>query len=61
MNRFKDKFEVASYARLDASQFEDAISWIKQQKAMNRSRLRRPSNKSWRKIITQSSMGVCAS
>jgi hypothetical protein len=48
MKRFKDKFEVASYTRLDASQFEAAISWIKQQKAMNRSRLRRPSNKSWR-------------
>lgn len=48
MNRFKDKFEVASYARLDARQFDDAISWIKQQKAMNRSRLRRPSNKAWR-------------
>ncbi len=48
MNRFKEKFEVASYARLDASQFDDAIAWIKQQKAMNRSRLRRPSNKAWR-------------
>jgi hypothetical protein len=48
MNRFKEKFEVASYTRLDASQFDDAISWIKQQRAMNRSRLRRTSNKAWR-------------
>ncbi|MBS0657732.1 MAG: toll/interleukin-1 receptor domain-containing protein [Verrucomicrobia bacterium] len=48
MNRFKDQFEIASYARLDAARFDDAIAWIKQQKAMNRSRLRRTSNKAWR-------------
>lgn len=48
MNRFKKKFGVASYARLDAGDFENAIDWLKQQKAMNRSRLRRTSNKAWR-------------
>lgn len=48
MNRFKKRFDVASYARLDGEHFDEAITWLKQQKAQNRSRLRRTSNKAWR-------------
>lgn len=48
MNRFKKQFGVASYARLNIEQFDEAITWLKQQKAQNRSRLRRTSNSAWR-------------
>lgn len=48
MNRFKKQFDLASYARLDGGKFDEAIIWLKQQKAQNRSRLRRTSNTAWR-------------
>ena len=47
MAKFKEHFDVGSYARLDAAQFDAALAWIKQQKAINRSSLRRTSHKTW--------------
>lgn len=48
MNYFKKVFNVASYARLDSEQFDKAVAWLKQQRAQNRSHLRRNSNAAWR-------------
>ena len=48
MDKFKKRFDVGSYARLDAAQFDAAVAWIKQQKAINRPSLRRPSHRTWR-------------
>lgn len=39
---------ITSYKLVPAEQFDDAISWIQQQKAMNRPALRRTQNDTWR-------------
>lgn len=48
MRKFKSAFEIESYQLLKADRFDEAIAWIRQQKAMTRPRLRRTSNEKWR-------------
>jgi TIR domain len=42
------KFKVTSYKTIPAEKFEPVISWLRQQKAINRKKLRRPANALWR-------------
>jgi hypothetical protein len=42
------KFEVTSYKTVPREKYADVISWLRQQKAINRKKLRRPANKKWR-------------
>jgi hypothetical protein len=44
-------FKITSYKLIRADQFEDVLSWFRQQKGMTRSRLRRPANQTWRNEI----------
>ncbi|OYW74785.1 MAG: hypothetical protein B7Z37_16135 [Verrucomicrobia bacterium 12-59-8] len=50
MNKFtgKNGFNLTTYKALPASQFEAAVKWIKMQKAVGRSALRRTNNQVWR-------------
>ena len=50
MSKFTGKkaFDLTTYKALPASKYEDAIEWIKQQKALGRSALRRTNNQVWR-------------
>lgn len=45
---FKNRFSVTSYQLLPAHQADAAISWLKQQSALNRPKLRRTNNPKWR-------------
>ena len=49
MNMFKHRFELTTYKALPEMRLEEALSWIRQQKAINRSSLRRTNNEEWRK------------
>lgn len=42
------KFKVTSYKTIPSEKFETVISWLRQQKAINRKKLRRPANALWR-------------
>jgi hypothetical protein len=42
------KFKVTSYKTIPSEKFEAVISWLRQQKAINRKKLRRPANALWR-------------
>lgn len=48
-SRLYRKFKVTSYKTIPREKFDNVISWLGQQKAMNRSKLRRPANTEWRK------------
>lgn len=48
MERFKNAFNLDSYHLLKADRFDEAVGWVKQQKAMTRPRLRRTDNEKWR-------------
>jgi len=42
------KFKVTSYKTIPLAKFEAVISWLRQQNAINRKKLRRPVNPLWR-------------
>jgi hypothetical protein len=42
------KFKVTSYKTIPSEKFEAVISWLRQQKAINRKKLRRPANALWK-------------
>jgi hypothetical protein len=48
MDKFKNAFNLDSYHLLKANRFDEALGWVKQQKAMTRPRLRRTDNEKWR-------------
>lgn len=58
MNKFKKAFGVTSYLLLKVEQFDSAKKWIRQQKGMTRSRLRRPANEAWRREVYGSIWGA---
>ena len=47
--KLKTHFKVVSYRAIPAEQGEEAITWLLQQKAMQRPHLRRQNNDAWRK------------
>jgi len=47
--RLKNRYKVTSYKKLRVEDFDDAVSWFKQQSAMLRPKLRRTNNDAWRK------------
>jgi|SRR5665213_182687 len=42
------KFKVTSYKTVPSEKFENVMSWLRQQRAINRPKLRRPANDKWR-------------
>lgn len=42
------KFKVTSYKTIPLDKYEGVMSWLRQQKAINRPKLRRPANEKWR-------------
>jgi hypothetical protein len=42
------KFKVTSYKTVPSEKFESVMSWLRQQRAINRPKLRRPANDKWR-------------
>ena len=46
--RFCKRFHITAYKKLPAAKFDDAITWLRQQKAQSRPKLRRTDNKAWR-------------
>lgn len=47
--RLKNRYRVTSYKKVRAEDFQDVVSWLKQQSAMLRPKLRRANNAVWRK------------
>jgi hypothetical protein len=50
-NQLYDQFGVTSYKTLKMHQLADVMTWIKQQAAIQRPRLRRTNNPAWRKSL----------
>jgi hypothetical protein len=48
-NKLYKRFRITSYKLILIDQLEDVVSWLKQQKAMQRPKLRRSNNPVWRK------------
>jgi hypothetical protein len=48
------KFKVTSYKTIPIEKYEDVISWLRQQKAINRKKLRRPANDTWKNQLYRS-------
>lgn len=46
--RLWNRYEVTSYKKLRVEDFEDALSWLKQEVAKARPKLRRTNNQAWR-------------
>ena len=42
------KFKVTSYKTVPVEKYESVMSWLRQQRAINRPKLRRPANDKWR-------------
>ncbi len=53
-NSFYNKFKITKYQLLPKDRFEEAIIWLKQQVAMNRSSLKRVDPDKWRKEMYKS-------
>jgi len=49
INRFKAAMNISAVPRLDASHYDEAITWLQQQAALTRPSLRRTNNEGWRK------------
>jgi len=47
-SRMYRKFKVTSYKTIPLEKYDGVISWFRQQKAINRPKLRRPANGQWR-------------
>jgi hypothetical protein len=49
---------ITSYKLLPAEEYDDAVTWLKSQKAIGRSSLRRPRNDEWRKELYGKIWGI---
>lgn len=49
MNAFKEKFGLTTYKALPQERWDEAVSWVRSRKGMQRPSLRRTNNKEWKK------------